>query len=135
MQRPPTSRGGVGSYVLPAMLLVSIVVALLLTTRLFGRANAGAEFSVADPVGTACPAGAGVPSCASFDVMNVGRLAAAARCTLQPTADASATFADGGTVLETPAVLPGSTETLLVEVDAGKDDTVRVPLLDCEPVA
>jgi hypothetical protein len=117
------------------MLLVAIVLAVLLTTRLFGRAEAGAVFSVADPVGTACPAGAGVPSCASFDVMNVGHRAAAARCRLQPTADASARFADGGTVIDTPAVLPGSTETLLVEVDVGEDKTVRVPLLACEPVA
>lgn len=135
MQHPPGSRGGVGSYALPATLMSAIVLGVLLTTRLFGGTDSTAAFSVGDPVGTACPAGAGVPSCYNFEVVNIGRSPGAARCTLQPSEGATASFEDGGAVVETPAVVPGSTVTLLAEIDVGDDGTVATPAVACEPAA
>jgi hypothetical protein len=133
MQHPPGSRGGAGSYVLPAMLMAAIVLGVLLSTRLFGGSDVAAVFSVGEAVGTPCPAGAGVPSCVTFEVLNVGRSPGGARCTLESSEGAPATFAEGGVVVETPAVIPGSAVTLLAEIDVGDDGTVWAPLIACEP--
>jgi hypothetical protein len=117
------------------MLLVAVVLAFFLTTRLFHGAAPGPAFRVGQLEGTPCPSGVGVPACYRVDVQNVGRDPGVATCVLESVEGALATFSDGTVEIETPAVLPDSAASLLVTVQAGVNASAPPPSISCETMS
>lgn len=125
-ERPPTG-------VFTILVVAGIVLAVLLLALLVRSPASGPRFAVGNAVGTACPAGEGIPVCFDVTVTNTGKEAAAVRCDVEAASGNVATFLGGGTELTSAsAVRPGQPIRLTVAVTT-QTDTVLTPSVACHP--
>jgi hypothetical protein len=121
----------VGYYVAFTLLVVGLVIAVALVTRVAGPSR-GIE--VGAPVAVTCETGEGSPSCYDFTVSNTSAEPRSAACLVVPAAGTIARFTtDASTVSLT--LQPGETRTLRASVDTVAGGSVAPPDVGCEPVA
>ncbi len=127
-ERPPTG-------VFTILVVLGIVLAAFLLMLLVRSPGAGPRFAVGNAVGTACPAGEGIPVCFDVTVTNTGQEAAAVRCDVEAASGNTATFLEGGETGFTSAgtLRPGQPLRLTVAVTT-ETDTVLTPSVACAPV-
>jgi len=124
-ERPPTS-------VFTALLVAGIVLAVLLLVLLVRSPGSGLRLAVGNAVGTACPAGQGIPVCFDVAVTNTGSETAAVRCVVEAAKGNSATFLSSGRTYTTAGTLrPGQPLELGVAVTT-QTDMVLTPVVTCD---
>jgi len=126
-ERPPTG-------VFTALIVAGLVLAGLLLILLVRSPGSGARLAVGNAVGTACPAGQGIPVCFDVTVTNTGSQTASIRCVVEAARGNAATFLASGRSFTTPGPLrPGQPLQLQVAVTT-QTDVVLTPVVGCDPV-
>ena len=122
------------SYLLSIMLLVALAGAVILIALQL-RGDAPVRFDESTAEGIECPDGVGAPACFTFNVTNVGNRPSNVRCEVAAVGGQRATFLNDTPVYtSTMPFEPGVAVELPVKVDAGTDDIVTEPSLECTAV-
>jgi len=125
-ERPPTA-------VFTVLLVAGLALAGLLFALLLRSPGSGLRLAVGNPVGTACPAGQGIPVCFEVTVTNTGSETSAVRCAVEAARGNAATFLASGRSFTTAGPLgPGQPVDLGVAVTT-QTDVVLTPLVTCDP--
>jgi hypothetical protein len=124
--RPPTG-------VFTILLIGGIALGALMLTMLIRSPGSGPRFAVGNAVGTACPAGQGIPVCFDVTVTNTGKLPSAVVCEIDAASGNTAAFLSGGTAYGSPVLRPGQPVQLTIAVTT-ETDTVFTPSVSCAPV-
>ena len=123
----------VGYYVGVTLLVIGLVIALALVTRIAGPA-AGDGVEVGTPFALQCEPGDGTPSCFGFSVRNTSGAPISVECLVVPAERTSATFGDGPSS-RILTLLPGQEELLRTSVDTDGGDAVAAPALECSTLS
>lgn len=125
-------REGPPTGLFTALLVAGILLGGLLLGLLVRSPGSGLRLAVGNAVGTACPAGQGIPVCFDVTVTNTGSETAAVRCIVEAAKGNSATFLANGRTYTTAGTLrPGQPLELGVAVTT-QTDLVLTPIVSCD---
>jgi hypothetical protein len=124
-ERPPTG-------VFTALIVAGIVLAAVLLLLVVRSPGSGLRLAVGNAIGTACPAGQGMPVCFDVTVTNTGTETAVVRCVVEAAKGNAATFLASGRTYTTAGTLrPGQPLDLGVAVTT-QTDVVLTPVVSCD---
>jgi hypothetical protein len=125
-------REGPPTGLFTALLVAGILLGGLLLGLLVRSPGSGLRLAVGNAVGTACPAGQGIPVCFEVTITNTGSETAVVRCIVEAAKGNSATFLANGRTYTTAGTLrPGQPLELGVAVTT-QTDLVLTPIVSCE---
>jgi hypothetical protein len=128
-----TDRGRVPTGAFVLAVVAAILLGIVMLFFVVRTPASGPRFAVGNAVGTACPAGEGIPVCFSVTVTNTGREAGPVRCDVIAAEGNTAAFAEGGDRFVSDGnVRPGEPVHLTVAVTT-QTDTVLTPSVGCDP--
>ena len=118
--------------VFTACIVAGILLAGFLLMLLLRSPGSGLRLAVGNPIGTACPAGQGIPVCFDVTVTNTGSETAVVRCVVRAAKGNSATFLGSGRTYTTAGTLrPGQPLQLGLAVTT-QTDMVLTPVVTCD---
>jgi hypothetical protein len=114
-------------------ILMGLVIATVVLWTMVVKPPARARFEVGEALAAPCPSGDHAPVCYRFLIKNTGASSAGMQCVVAAAAGTEAQFlSDLPTYVSPYPLAPGSTQDLLVKVDATDGGTIVPPRVSCD---